>query len=264
MGAFFIGHSMGGKVCMQLALRQPSRVAGVIVVDMAPVKYEKVHNVFKTIDADGSGTLECDEVRDLVHKLRGNISEEDLLQTVKNMDIDGDGVVGFDDFATWWQKNATKHDILRDILMNERPSSYFKGILEAMMEAASSSMETRKDVDVSLRNKIPNVRLRKYVLSNLTRCTVNGTPKVKWKCAINYLLDDIEAIEDFPLEGTKAFTKRAMFIGGADSRYITEECHSEIGRLFPNAPICMVRGAHHFVYVDKPGRVAKLIYNCLK
>jgi pimeloyl-ACP methyl ester carboxylesterase len=34
-----MGHSMGGKVAMALALRHPARIAGLIVVDIAPVSY---------------------------------------------------------------------------------------------------------------------------------------------------------------------------------------------------------------------------------
>ena len=34
-----IGHSMGGKVAMALALRRPARIARLIVVDIAPVSY---------------------------------------------------------------------------------------------------------------------------------------------------------------------------------------------------------------------------------
>ncbi|MBL4820144.1 MAG: alpha/beta fold hydrolase [Gammaproteobacteria bacterium] len=39
--AHILGHSMGGKVAMQLALDQPRRVNKLLVVDIAPVRYEK-------------------------------------------------------------------------------------------------------------------------------------------------------------------------------------------------------------------------------
>lgn len=37
--ACLVGHSMGGKVCMQLALTEPHRVSELCVVDIAPVGY---------------------------------------------------------------------------------------------------------------------------------------------------------------------------------------------------------------------------------
>ncbi len=43
-----LGHSMGGKAAMQLALDHPLRIRKLIVVDIAPVRYQANHNeVFK-------------------------------------------------------------------------------------------------------------------------------------------------------------------------------------------------------------------------
>lgn len=42
--ASFIGHSMGGKVVMQLALSYPEYIKKLIVADIAPVKYGERHN----------------------------------------------------------------------------------------------------------------------------------------------------------------------------------------------------------------------------
>ena len=39
-----LGHSMGGKVVMEFALRYPSRVEKLIIVDIAPIQYEASHN----------------------------------------------------------------------------------------------------------------------------------------------------------------------------------------------------------------------------
>lgn len=38
-----IGHSMGGKVAMRFAQRNPERVSNLVVVDMSPRRYELVH-----------------------------------------------------------------------------------------------------------------------------------------------------------------------------------------------------------------------------
>ncbi len=44
--AIVVGHSMGGKATMHLALHQPSLVAGIVVVDIAPVAYGHTHDGF--------------------------------------------------------------------------------------------------------------------------------------------------------------------------------------------------------------------------
>lgn len=47
-----LGHSMGGKVAMQLALNHPERIDKLLIVDIAPVAYEAHHNdVFKGLFA---------------------------------------------------------------------------------------------------------------------------------------------------------------------------------------------------------------------
>ncbi|NND34150.1 MAG: alpha/beta fold hydrolase [Saprospiraceae bacterium] len=42
-GAYLVGHSMGGKVAMQLALDHPALIRALIVVDIAPVEYGESH-----------------------------------------------------------------------------------------------------------------------------------------------------------------------------------------------------------------------------
>jgi pimeloyl-ACP methyl ester carboxylesterase len=57
--AHFIGHSMGGKVVMRLALDHPEKVAKLVVVDVAPVEYEDRHSaVFKALFAVDLRTLQ--------------------------------------------------------------------------------------------------------------------------------------------------------------------------------------------------------------
>ncbi|MFN8277719.1 MAG: alpha/beta fold hydrolase [Chitinophagales bacterium] len=50
--AHLVGHSMGGKVAMQVALQHPERMAKLVVVDVAPVQYEDRHTyIFKALEA---------------------------------------------------------------------------------------------------------------------------------------------------------------------------------------------------------------------
>ena len=43
--AILIGHSLGGKVAMQVALNDAGRVSGLVVIDIAPVTYDKRQDV---------------------------------------------------------------------------------------------------------------------------------------------------------------------------------------------------------------------------
>lgn len=48
--AYILGHSMGGKVAMEFALRYPDKCEKLIVVDIAPVAYKPGHNdVFEAL-----------------------------------------------------------------------------------------------------------------------------------------------------------------------------------------------------------------------
>lgn len=53
--AHFVGHSLGGKVAMELALQQPQRVSSLAVADIAPVAYQAHHDaVFAALEAVAS------------------------------------------------------------------------------------------------------------------------------------------------------------------------------------------------------------------
>ncbi len=50
--AHFLGHSLGGKVAMEIALRYPEKVDKIVVADIAPVAYEHRHqDVFDAFNA---------------------------------------------------------------------------------------------------------------------------------------------------------------------------------------------------------------------
>ncbi|MCK0106911.1 alpha/beta fold hydrolase [Marinobacter sp. S0848L] len=55
--AHLLGHSMGGKVAMQVALSYPERVLGIIVADISPVSYQPRHDAIlegmKSLDLRG-------------------------------------------------------------------------------------------------------------------------------------------------------------------------------------------------------------------
>ncbi len=65
--AVILGHSLGGKVAMELALMQSAKVEALIVLDIAPVSYVPRHNdVFKGLLAIRPGELSSREEADKI------------------------------------------------------------------------------------------------------------------------------------------------------------------------------------------------------
>ena len=70
-------------------------------------KEMSLRQVFKELDEDGSGALEKEEIEKAAGVLGARtgfvMSEEELDRQYEVMDPDGDGLITFDEFETWWQ-----------------------------------------------------------------------------------------------------------------------------------------------------------------
>jgi esterase len=77
-----LGHSLGGKVAMKVALQQPQRVNKLIVADIAPVAYPGHHDeVFAGINAVDLSALKSRSDADLL--LQQHIHESGVRQFIK-------------------------------------------------------------------------------------------------------------------------------------------------------------------------------------
>jgi esterase len=83
--AHFLGHSLGGKVSMELALRQPERVVKLIVADIAPVAYQRRHDdVFAGFRVVDLKIIEhrADAYRDMEPFVSGVLTRDFLLKNL--------------------------------------------------------------------------------------------------------------------------------------------------------------------------------------
>jgi len=77
--ASFVGHSLGGKVAMQLALEHAGRVDALVVADIAPVVYPPHHDaVFAALDAVVAG--QCTSRQRAAELMAAHIEEEGVIQ----------------------------------------------------------------------------------------------------------------------------------------------------------------------------------------
>ena len=120
--ADLLGHSMGGKIVMEAALRYPERVGKLAILDIAPVKYaERRHDeIFEGLFALDLTQLESRS--DANHKLQTYVQETSIRQfLLKNLYRSGNG--GF----AWRMNLAVIHSHYQDILDGQHSDKPFAG-----------------------------------------------------------------------------------------------------------------------------------------
>lgn len=150
--AYLMGHSMGGKVAMQLALTDPGLVKRLVVVDVAPKAYPPYHQ--EILDAlesvDLSKTASREEVDEQLAK---KISEKPIRQfLLKNLSYDGDAGRYF------WQMGldeiASNYPNINEAVVSDRtydgPTLFIRG--------GNSSYIEDEDMD-EIRRLFPKARL---------------------------------------------------------------------------------------------------------
>ena len=120
--AHFLGHSMGGKVAMNLALEHPDKVAKLIIVDVAPVEYEDRHStVFKALFAVDLKTIESRQQAEAVLRTYLGQDESTIQFLMKGLYRD-------DDNKFQWRFNVQAlYDAYNEISTGVKADKPFEG-----------------------------------------------------------------------------------------------------------------------------------------
>ncbi|XP_056414511.1 protein ABHD11 [Hyla sarda] len=165
-----IGHSMGGKTAMTLALQQPHMVERLISVDISP-----------STTSPQTGFPQ-------------------YIKAMQNVRLEG-----------------------------EMPRSTARRLAEEQLNAIV---------------KEPSVR--QFLLTNLLQ--ENG--HFKWRVNLEAISNHLQDVLDFP-EFHSSYSGPTLFLGGANSPYISSENYPDIERLFPCANVEYIQGAGHWVHAEK-------------
>lgn len=120
--AHFIGHSMGGKTVMKLALEYPECVDKLVVADVAPVEYEDRHSaVFKALFAVNLDQLESrQQAEEILRQYLG--TDESTIQFLMK------GLYRDDDNKFQWRFNVQSlYDAYDEISSGITSSKPFEG-----------------------------------------------------------------------------------------------------------------------------------------
>jgi len=164
--AYFMGHSMGGKVAMEFALSYPEKVKKLVVVDIAPVSYDPIH----------------------------------------------------------------------------------AGLLNILNKLDLSEVSSMIEADSLLHAKIPEPRLKYFLLKNLYS---DNNRQFKWKANLTVICRNYLNICN-GLDKDRTCTSPVLFIKGQNSDYIEKKDLPFIGCLFPDSDLKIINNAGHWVHSEEP------------
>lgn len=154
-----------------------------------------------------------------------------------------------------------KKVIIVDISLRAYPSrnSHAK-IIDGMRRINFDMVHSRKQVDMLLTERIPNFRIRQFILKNLYW---KEKDRLDWRINFEAICDNLEELFD-GIDTIDRFDKPTLFIRGGLSDYIIEEDFPVIKYNFPKSKIVTIENATHWVHAEAPEEFAKLVFGFLK
>lgn len=132
-------------------------------------------------------------------------------------------------------------------------------IIDGMRRVNFEMAKSRKEVDMLLTERIPDFRVRQFVMKNLywkDKITLG------WRINFEAICDNIDELYD-GIDTIDKFEKPALFIKGGLSNYILEEDIPTIKYNFPSSKIITIENTSHWVHAEAPEKFAQLVFNFL-
>uniref|UniRef100_A0A8C6TIZ8 sn-1-specific diacylglycerol lipase ABHD11 n=1 Tax=Neogobius melanostomus TaxID=47308 RepID=A0A8C6TIZ8_9GOBI len=127
----------------------------------------------------------------------------------------------------------------------------FRYYIQALQDVKISSdiprSTARRMAEDQLRNWVKEHSVRQFLLTNL----IEQNGHYAWRVNLDAISAHLETLLGFPYFDS-AYEGPTLFLGGANSAYISSEEYPEIQRLFPFADIQYIPDASHWIHADKP------------
>jgi pimeloyl-ACP methyl ester carboxylesterase len=135
-------------------------------------------------------------------------------------------------------------------------SGDFPKYAEGMLHVEKAQPKSQKEADKLMEPYAKDLPVRQFLLTNMFR-PAPGAP-LKFRIPVNVLTKSLDHMADFPFNNPEEhqFSKRALFIRGTKSHYVSDETLPIIGRFFPRFELVDIN-CGHWVISEKPEEFIK-------
>ena len=148
------------------------------------------------------------------------------------------------------------------IVIDIAPKAYQGGhetIIQSLQSVPINQVESREEVKEILADSISDPGIIAFLMKNLSRQEHGG---YQWKCNLDGISTNYLNLMAAP-DADEIYEAPTLFVRGLNSSYIQSSDTKTIKELFPQAKIADVPDAGHWVHVDQPLVLQKLVSDFL-
>lgn len=138
--------------------------------------------------------------------------------------------------------------IVADMAPRAYPSHH-DDVLEALNSVDFSEMNTRKDVEAKLSERLSDFGTKQFLLKNVY-WKESADKQMDWRFDLKTITEKYDNVGVEVPHGTSLVA--TLFINGEKSDYVTEKDLPSIAQRFPNYRLVTLAGAGHWVHAEKP------------
>lgn len=151
-------------------------------------------------------------------------------------------------FASSWPEKVSKL-----VIVDIAPVVYthnFDDVLLGLYHVPLDNVNSRKDADKYLAEKVSVSSLRQFLLQNLVSNTSGG---YQWRVNLASIEDSMLDIMGFPTsDATKKYKGETLFINGGKSTYMASRYHAITEERFPTADFKTIAKSGHWPHIESP------------